>query len=132
MPNDAADPVRVLVTGSRTWNSYRTIATALDTLHRVHGGRLVIVHGACPTGADAIAAAWCRRHAVPQEPHRADWRTHGRAAGPVRNAAMVHTRPALCLAFIRDASRGASHCADLADRTGIPIRRYRHATGRSS
>ncbi|MGH8878010.1 MAG: hypothetical protein ACRD0P_11805, partial [Stackebrandtia sp.] len=52
----------------------------------------------------------------------------GRAAGPARNAAMVHTRPALCLAFIRDHSRGASHCADLAERTGIPTRRYRHTT----
>ncbi|MGH3657836.1 MAG: DUF2493 domain-containing protein, partial [Micromonosporaceae bacterium] len=91
MPIDIANPVRVLVTGSRTWNSYRTIATVLEALHREHGGRLVIVHGACPSGADAIAAAWCRRHGVPQERHPADWRTRGRVAGPARNAAMVHT-----------------------------------------
>lgn len=117
-------PTRVLVTGSRTWTSYPVIDSALGALHAQHGNQLVVVHGACPNGADAIAAAWCLRYHVQQEPHPANWRTYGRSAGPIRNAAMVATKPALCLAFIHGGSRGASHCAALAEQAGIPTRRY--------
>ncbi len=116
-------PFRVLVTGSRTWTDTRAITTALSRLHRQHGPRLVIVHGDCRSGADAIADAWCRQAGVTVERYSADWRRHGRYAGPLRNAAMVATRPDLCLAFIRDHSTGATGCATLAQAAGVPTTR---------
>lgn len=116
---------RVLITGSRTWTDAPAIARVLNQLHVWQAERLVIVHGACPDGADAIADAWCRLHSVPAERHPADWQRHGRAAGPRRNAAMVATRPALCLAFIRDNSPGATGCANAAEAAGITTIRYR-------
>jgi hypothetical protein len=62
----------------------------------------------------------------------ADWHTHGRAAGHLRNARMVAAGAELCLAFIRDHSRGASHCAALAEQAGIPTRRItEHREGQS-
>jgi hypothetical protein len=121
-----AGAVRVLVTGSRDWTHALTITTALARLHTEHGPRLVVVHGACPHGADAIADRWARANGVPVELHPPDWRTHGRAAGPIRNAAMVHSAPALCLAFIRNHSPGATGCARLADDAGIPTTRHDH------
>jgi hypothetical protein len=121
---DRVGVFRVLVTGSRTWTRVSVVAAALDELHAQHGAALVVVHGACPRGADAIADAWCRRAGVPVERYPADWST-GRGAGMARNTAMVATGPHLCLAFIRDRSPGASHCARLAETVGIPtIRRY--------
>jgi bifunctional DNA primase/polymerase-like protein/SLOG family YspA-like protein len=110
---------RVLVTGSRTWTDPALIHTGLNELLRVHGSALVVVHGACRSGADAIAHAWARGHRVPVETHSADWAA-GRSAGPARNALMVATRPDACLAFIRDQSRGATGCARLAQAAGIP------------
>ncbi|NLT55607.1 MAG: DUF2493 domain-containing protein [Actinomycetales bacterium] len=125
--NDTPARFRVLVTGSRTWIDTTAITTALDELHAVHGPRLVVVHGACPTGADAIAHTWAHTHGVPVETHPADWST-GRSAGPARNAAMVATNPDTCLAFIRDHSTGATGCADLAEHAGIPTTRTTTST----
>jgi len=119
---------RVLVTGSRTWTDSDAIATVLDVLHAVAGPALVLVHGACLTGADAIAARWAARHDVRAEAHPADW-SAGRRAGPVRNAAMVATAPKVCVAFITGASPGATGCADMAAKAGIPVRRYYRGAG---
>src|SRR5262249_45255248 len=75
---------------------------------------------------DAIADAWCRRHNIATEPRPADWDCYGRAAGMRRNTAMVATGPDECQAFIRDHSPGATHCADAADKAGIPPLRHDH------
>jgi bifunctional DNA primase/polymerase-like protein/SLOG family YspA-like protein len=119
-----AAPVRVLVTGSRTWTDTTTVAAALDALHAEHGRALVVVHGACPHGADAIADGWATRNGVTVERHPVDWAT-GRRAGPQRNTAMVATAPVACLAFIRNQSPGATHCARTAQAAGIPVTLYR-------
>lgn len=121
-------PTRVLVTGSRTWPDPGAVVSALHRLLIDHG-RLTVVHGACPAGVDAITATWARAHPgqVTEEAHPADWQRHGRAAGPIRNTAMVNAGADVCLAFIHDHSAGASGCADAAEAAGIPT--HRHTTG---
>ncbi len=115
---------RVLVTGSRNWRNTRLITAALDELRAGHGDRLVVVHGACPTGADHIAATWCQRTGTTVERHPADWATHGRAAGPIRNTEMVTAGAQMCLAFIAGHSPGATHCANTAEHAGTPTTRH--------
>jgi hypothetical protein len=113
---------RILVTGSRTWTDARLIRRELAWVEATMGP-IVVVHGACSRGADAIASAWCRRYGVREERHPADWRM-GRGAGPARNQAMVDLGADVCMAFIRDGSPGASHCAERAEAAGIPVRRW--------
>lgn len=119
--------MRVLVTGSRNWTDDVVLSCALfETL--VEAGRpndAVLVHGACPTGADAMAEQWWRRQGLPVERHPAEWTKHGRAAGPIRNQAMVDLGADVCLAFIRNDSRGATHCMTRAEVAGIPVRVWR-------
>lgn len=113
---------RILITGSRTWEDTDAILEALDE----HGGDYaVVVSGHCPKGADAIAEACAHELGMDVEEHPADWKTHGRRAGFVRNAEMVNLGADLCLAFIRDNSKGASMTADLAQKAGIPTIIYR-------
>jgi hypothetical protein len=124
-PNRARRARRVLVTGSRTWTAQHVIA---DALREHHQPGAVLVSGACPRGADAIAEQLWASWGGQVERHPADWST-GRAAGLARNAAMVAAGADVCLAFIRDNSPGASHTARLAELAGIPVRRYQHPAG---
>lgn len=115
---------RVIVTGSRTWARPGIVHLALVDAF-FHHGPLVVVHGACPTGADAAASAWVRKCGAPdytEERHPADWAQHGRAAGPIRNRAMVEAGADLLLAFPRGESRGTWGCVRLAEAAGIPVR----------
>jgi hypothetical protein len=121
--------LRILVTGSRTWDDRRRVRRALTgvALERGDFHGIVVVHGACPTGADALADEWATNHddwGVTAERHPADWDRHGKRAGFIRNAEMVATGADLCLAFIKDGSRGATMTADLAEKAGIPTMRH--------
>lgn len=124
--------MRILVTGSRTWRDYALLSAAIVTNVFEHAddkpapiGNVTIVHGACPRGADALADKFAKHSHCTVERHPADWDTYGRGAGFRRNAEMVNLGADLCLAFIKDDSRGASHTADLAEKAGIKTVRYR-------
>ena len=124
-----ADRYRVLVTGSRTWDDENTIRQAFGEIVQLHGPENVtVVHGACPAGADRLADDIARAWAgMTVERHPANWRPGGvfnRRAGFERNAHMVNLGADICLAFIRDRSAGATHCAALAEQAGIPVRRW--------
>lgn len=109
----------ILVCGSRTWSYGRAVYDMLNVEEPT-----VVVHGDCPIGADAYAAGWCNLHDVPQRRYPADWRTHGRAAGPIRNQQMLDAeQPDLVLAFrSRGTSRGTDDMIRRAKRAGVPVR----------
>jgi hypothetical protein len=122
---------RILITGSRDWTDRETIARALsDAIRSYHQHNpLTLVHGACPTGADKIAdelwRSWMFRCDLAEpDMHEADWATHGKAAGPIRNAHMVSLGADICLAFPLGVSRGTRNCMRLAREAGIPVVEY--------
>jgi hypothetical protein len=123
---------RILVTGSRIWDDECAVWQALAETALAAPDRMpvTVVHGACPHGADAHAARWARaaaatgRRPVTEEPHPADWGSHSSRAGIIRNTLMVDLGADVCLAFIRGNSRGATHTAALAEKAGIPVRRW--------
>lgn len=138
-------PYRLLITGSRDWDDITTIGAALEQALIDAGPRpVIVVHGACPSGADWHAdhyARWLRGKgcSIDVEQHRANWRPGGvfdRSAGFRRNAEMVSLGADICHAFIGPCSsprcrrpgphpsHGASGCADLAERAGISVRRW--------
>ena len=131
--------MRVLVTGSRDWIDRLTIYRALNEVCKEfdlnyesdeHGNtmpdhsKITVVHGHCPTGADHWADEWCIGNFFMAERHPAEWEKYGKSAGFRRNAEMVNLGADLCLAFIKDGSRGATHTADLAEKAGIETRRW--------
>jgi SLOG family YspA-like protein len=124
--------IRILVTGSRTWVDRNWIADELirafyevlaakdiKTWNRID---VTLVSGACPRGADRIAEELAEERGWTVERHPARWDEHGRRAGFLRNLEMVQAGADICLAFVRDGSRGATHCGQAAERAGIPTR----------
>lgn len=93
-------------------------------LQKISHHELVIVHGGCPDGADRIADDIATALGLPIERHFANWHIEGRPAGLLRNARMVALGADVCLAYIHNRSRGATHCADLAEKAGIPTWRF--------
>lgn len=100
---EPAQPVRVLITGSRTWARPDAVWRALDgVITRSSGRPIVLVHGEAARGADRYAASWASQrerdgHAVTAEPHPADWAHEGGLAGFRRNLRMVAAGADLCL-----------------------------------
>lgn len=121
--------MRILVTGSRDWEDGDAIWDALSDQyecweHADCDHTYTVVSGACPTGADKLAedAAFLRGWTV--ECHPAEWDRYGKRAGFLRNQEMVDLGADVCLAFIKNGSKGASMTARLAERAGIPVKRY--------
>lgn len=119
--------MRILITGSRDWDDMEIVRAAI--LSNIDDHRrpdpfkpitVVLVHGANPRGADYFADVIAADHLLDLERHPADWERYGKRAGYVRNAEMVKQGADVCLAFIKDQSRGATMCADLAEKAGIP------------
>lgn len=102
-------PLRLLVTGSRTWDDIPTVGHALAAILARHAEGVLLVHGACPRGADAIATACAHRTpGYHPEAHPADWRRYGRAAGQQRNAQMITLGAGRCAALLGGASPGTT------------------------
>lgn len=117
--------MRVLVTGSRNWADWSVVERVLLDICAATAPtvRPVLVVGDA-AGADAIAREVWRRMGWPVEVYRAKWKQYGKRAGFLRNQAMVDSGADVCVAFIKDASRGATMTANLAEAAGIPVRRY--------
>lgn len=112
---------RVIFTGSRDWADEETIDDWLTDLSFIYPEDLVVVHGACATGADEIVERLCQIHGITTEPHPAEWLKHGRAAGPIRNRRMVDLGADLVIGFPLGASRGTRGCMRLARAADIPV-----------
>ena len=78
---------RILVTGGRQNYDWLTVEKAIWK-HLKQGD--IIVHGAAG-GVDSIAAQMAKYNPdfFEEDPFPADWNTHGKAAGGIRNQAML-------------------------------------------
>lgn len=115
---ESGRPIMVVVCGSRDWTDAETIRRRLNRLPR----NSLVITGGC-RGADQLAAALvpgasCRSEVIP-----ADWKQYGKAAGMIRNKAMIDRKPHLVIAFRLEhaPSPGTRDTIQRARRRNIPV-----------
>lgn len=114
--------MRVLVCGGRDWPTTPTQVIGLcNRLDRLPPDT-ILVHGAC-RGADRLAACYAAYRGLTRESYPAQWRTYGKAAGPMRNRQMLATGIDRVLAFHAhiETSKGTADMVRIALRAGVPV-----------
>lgn len=118
--------MKVLVCGGRDFNNYDVVSKALYRIHEGTPITLLIEGGA--HGADHCAYLWARTAQVQCEKFPADWRSHGKAAGPIRNQRMIdEAKPDLVVAF--PGGRGTADMVRRAETAGVEVLAVPHAAG---
>ncbi len=108
----------LLVTGGRDFSDWPILRDTLDALHEQHRFTLLL-HGNA-NGADHLAGVWAYRRGILTKAFPADWKTHGRAAGPIRNQRMLDEgKPDLVVAF--PGGRGTADMVRRAGAAGVKV-----------
>ena len=114
---------KVIVAGPRDFTDSTIIFSALDYyLQNIPADQLEIVSGGA-TGVDSLGEAWAKNHTVKCTVFPADWQTHGKAAGPIRNKQMAEYADAL-IAFVPKAgvTKGTANMISQADTCELRLR----------
>jgi len=106
----------IIVTGGRNYDDSPMMCDVLNFLAPSR-----VIQGGAP-GADTLAVFWCEAEDVEHKTYIADWATHGRAAGPIRNKEMLDAHPeAVVVAF--PGGRGTEDCVRQAQSRNMIILR---------
>jgi len=115
---------RVLVCGGRDYDDrerlFRVLDKALEAATLAER-TFVLIHGGAK-GADALSGVWAsmRKDRVEERVYPADWKTHGRSTGPIRNRLMLTDgQPHVIVAF-----KGGNGTADMirqGKKAGVPV-----------
>lgn len=112
---------RILVTGGRDYADQAMLFGALDMQAEQSHVYTIIQGGA--EGADRLARLWCHSRMVQYENFPADWRKHGKAAGPIRNQQMIDEgNPTMVFAF--PGGRGTADMVRRAKAAGIAVHEF--------
>jgi hypothetical protein len=132
-------PTRVIITGSRSWSPRDLVRSILVRLVTRFGEELVVVHGACETGIDAVGDELCGELGIAVERHPAAWdniehpqavvrrhpdgRPYNANAGPIRNGEMVDLGAEFAIAMHQRLlfSKGTLDCVRRCLAADIPV-----------
>lgn len=105
--------MRLLVCGGRDYTDQVTAFRLLDRVHALCPVTCIIQGNA--RGADALGKQWAISRGIPHDDYPAQWNTHGKGAGPIRNQQMLtEGKPDKVIAF-----PGGSGTADMVRRSRV-------------
>lgn len=108
----------VIIAGSRTINDYSLVLRAIEKSG--FSPTEVVCGGA--KGVDTLGARWAKEVGLPIGYFAADWDSHGKAAGPIRNREMAEYSVGGGLILVWDGkSRGSANMKMVAEELGLQI-----------
>lgn len=90
--------MKVIVTGGRNYSDRESMFSFMDEVHSRCGGITLLIEGGA-SGADFLARQWAVLRRISLKSFPADWKTHGKAAGPIRNSEMLKLMPDFVVEF---------------------------------
>lgn len=110
--------MKVLVCGGRNFNDPMLFGSWMGGVMNKHEVTQIIHGGA--KGADFMAGKFAEWKGIPVRVFPADWKKHGKAAGPIRNKQMLEEGgPDLVLAF--PGGRGTQNMVEQARASGVEV-----------
>ena len=117
---DLISKYKVIVAGCRDFADYELLKEKCNFyLQNKKKEEIVVVSGHA-SGADALGERYARERGYELELYPADWKTHGMAAGPIRNAQMASVAHAL-IAFWDGKSRGVMNMIDTVKKHNLHV-----------
>lgn len=110
--------MKTIIAGGR---DYSFTTTDFDRLDAIPGISVIVSGGA--KGADSEGERYARAKGLPVLVIEADWDTHGRAAGPIRNREMAKAANAVA---IFPGGRGTGSMFSEAKKAGLKIYDFRN------
>lgn len=101
---------KLIIAGGRDFSDYDLLKSNLDAILEKlseNNINLIIVCGMAK-GADMCGWNWARDNNIPILEYPANWKLHGKAAGPIRNQEMAQVANGL-IAFWNGTSRGTEN-----------------------
>lgn len=116
-------PYRLIVAGGRDFSDIELLESHLNLAEQKlesSGYELIIVSGMA-RGADKLAWQWGHHFHCRVDEFPADWNTHGKRAGYLRNQQMANHADGL-IAFWDGKSRGTMHMINIMEKLGKPVK----------
>lgn len=101
--------MRMIIAGSREFTDYEQLLVLITPFKSLI--TTVISGGA--KGADALGERYAKDHDIPVEIYPADWETHGKSAGYIRNSEMADVADGL-IAFNQGGTKGTNNMISIA------------------
>lgn len=108
--------MKVIIAGGRDYHNYDTL---LEAIKEAQFPIATVVSGGAK-GVDALGERYANEMNLQLNIYAADWETHGRAAGPIRNRKMAENADAL-IALWDGQSRGTKNMIETATKKGLIV-----------
>lgn len=117
---DLISKYRVIIAGCRDFNDYELLKEKCDYFLQDKKKEDVVIISGHASGADALGERYAQERGFLLETFPADWKAHGRAAGPIRNARMASAANSL-IAFWDGKSRGTKNMIETAKNHNLKV-----------
>jgi len=111
--------MKVLIAGSRSITDYEVVKVAI----KKSGFYISELLSGNAAGVDKLGEKWAEENLIPIKRFLPDWKTHGKAAGPIRNSEMVKVAEAAIIIWDGQ-SRGTKDTFDKMQKAGKQVVLY--------